>query len=68
VVVVVVIITIVLDRCAECVLEDLGQDIFHVYWDITKGVFFVNLESGDDDGELGNGERTRKWRRSRRLL
>lgn len=33
----VVVISMLLDRCAECVLEDLGQDIFHVYWDITLG-------------------------------
>src|SRR5882672_9694821 len=41
VVVVMVMIGIVLDCCAECVLEDLGQDIFHVYWDITKGLFRI---------------------------
>lgn len=55
-VIVIVMIAIVLDRCAECVLEDLGQDIFHMYWDITKcgGFFFLSLESGNDDGEFGD--------------
>jgi hypothetical protein len=41
----VVVISMVLDRCAECVLEDLGQNIFHVYWDITWG---FRLESGNN--------------------
>ena len=35
-VIVMVVIAIVLDRRAESVLEDFGQDIFHVYWDITS--------------------------------
>lgn len=37
----VVVTSMVLDRCAECVLEDLGKDIFHVNRDITgTGGFF----------------------------
>ena len=50
--VVVVIIAIVLDRCTECVLEDLGQDIFHVYWDITEGFFLESVGDGygNEDG------------------
>ncbi len=36
--VVVVLFTVVLDGRAEGVLEDLGQDVFHVDWNIT-GVF-----------------------------
>lgn len=41
----VVVISMVLDRRAECVLEDLGQDIFQVYWHITLwGVSFLFLE------------------------
>ncbi len=45
-VVVIVMIAIVLDCCAECVLEDLGHDIFHVYWDITKGFFRIGEMMG----------------------
>ena len=50
-VVVIVMIAIVLDCCAECVFEDLGQDIFHVYWNITGSFFF--LESGNEGWERG---------------
>ena len=50
--VVIVIKAIVLDRCTECVLEDLGQDIFHVYWDITEGFFLGSVGDGygNEDG------------------
>lgn len=77
----VVVISMVLDRRAECVLEDLGQDIFQVYWDITLlwGVSFLLEFSrkkgkeeiwGDWDGKRNckKKKRTRKWRRSRRRL
>jgi hypothetical protein len=65
--VVIVVKSIVLDRCTECVLEDLGQDIFHVYWDITEGFFRMNREMTMTMGKFrdgwmgtGNGKRTRK--------
>ena len=40
----VIVVSMVLDRCAEGILEDFGQDIFHVDWDISFS--FVIRELG----------------------
>ena len=58
-----VVMTMLFDRGTEGILEDLSQDIFHVVWNIA-GYFFQNKETGERD--MGNGRRTRKWRRLRR--
>ena len=50
----VVVISMVLDRCAECILEDLGQDIFHMYWDVTKYIFIFIRVGGNELGKMGN--------------
>lgn len=55
----VVVMSMVLDRCAECVLENLGQDIFHVDWDITgagAGAGGFLSESGEMIMGMGMGE------------
>ncbi len=51
-----IVVSMVLNRCAEGILEDFGQDIFHVDWDISFS--FVIKELGREvrgRWEMGNG-------------
>ena len=51
----VVLFVMVFDCRAEGVLEDLGQDVIHVDWDITGFFFFFLLDESDYWFGLGGG-------------